>query len=309
MKILITGGLGNLGSWLTEYFCNKGYEVFVLSYSNNIELENLNYKLIKADITDLDELNKNLPEKIDYCLHTASANDFFILDYYKKALAVNAMGTRNLAQALLDKNLKKLVYFSTFHVYGALSGTIDETTIPNLRNDYATTHLFGEYYLKQFYNTHKFPYTTIRLTNSYGAPKTKHFTKWYLVLNDLSKMAFEKKIIKLNSNGKVKRDFIWMGDVCEVSEKLLFAENTINEAFNLSGEKSYQIIDIANMVQKVYKNRYGEYLNIEINSADTNDYNDELIVNCNKLKTIIDYTAHEKFYQEINAIFDILENQ
>ena len=60
MKILITGGLGYVGSYLTEYFCNRGAEVFVLSKSTDKHLDGLNYRFIQADITDADDLRKKL---------------------------------------------------------------------------------------------------------------------------------------------------------------------------------------------------------------------------------------------------------
>ena len=168
-KILITGGLGSIGSWLSEYFSSK-YDVYVLSKNIQNKLS-CKHTIIQADITNLDELKSKLNVTFDYCIHTASYNESFQENYAQKALKVNALGTRNLVETLKDTNIKNFIYLSTFHVYGASSGRISEENDLNPKNDYASSHLFAEFYLKQFFYTHNFQSVIFRLTNSYGAPK------------------------------------------------------------------------------------------------------------------------------------------
>ena len=52
-KVLITGGLGNLGSKITIYLANLGYEVYVLSRKEKNKIEVIKYNLIVVDITNL----------------------------------------------------------------------------------------------------------------------------------------------------------------------------------------------------------------------------------------------------------------
>ncbi|PRM87872.1 hypothetical protein CJ671_09625 [Aliarcobacter cryaerophilus] len=225
-KVLITGGFGNLGSYIVKHLLNMNYEVTILTRREKYKFENLKYKVVECDITNLEELKLKLNYDFDFCVHCASFNEFFLENYPKKALEINTLGTRNLLEVLSLKDFKNFIYFSTFHVYGLNSGFIDEMTVANPKNDYASTHLFAEYYVKQFGYTHNLRYTILRLTNSYGCPIYKDTDKWYLVLNDLVKMAFEKNKIVLNSNGKAKRDFIYMGDVANIVDKLLKVETT-----------------------------------------------------------------------------------
>ncbi len=298
-RLLITGGFGNLGLWFSEYFTKQGYNVYILS--KNIK-DGFIYKTIQADITDLDELKDKLKYlEFDYLIHTASYNEHFHKDYFRKALIVNSLGTRNLIEVFKDKSLKNFIYLSTFHIYGATDGIIDETTPPQPKNDYALTHLFAEYYL----NLSNFPYIIFRLTNSYGSPKSFSTTKWYLVLNDLVKSAYLYRKIVLQTNGEAKRDFIWMGDVCRVVERsFYFKESGI---FNLSSKKSYNILYLAKRVQKIYKKRYGEDIDIVINREDRTRPLD-LIVENSKLKKLIDFEFSEKFESEIENIFTLLES-
>jgi len=306
-NVLITGGLGNLGSWISRYLANKGYTVYILSRHATYQIDGIRYVLIEADITSLESLENALDFEVNYCIHAASFNEFFLDGYPKKALDVNVLGTRNLLEVLSKKNLKHFIYFSTFHVYGVSSGNITEKSSLKPKNDYASTHLFAEYYIQQFSFTHDINYSILRLTNSYGCPVNINSDKWYLVLNDLVKSAYENKEILLNSNGEASRDFIHMNDVASIVEKLLQI-NPMNEIFNLSSMKSIKIIEIARMVQKVYKKRYNLDINIFINDKDKYHY-DSLIVDNSKLQNKIPYDISDKFIDEINAIFTLLEER
>jgi UDP-glucose 4-epimerase len=305
-SILITGGFGNLGSWLSEYFCKAGYDVTILSHHEHKALPNLSYQTILADITNLNTLKNVLTQNYDYCLHTASHNDFFVDNYEQQALMVNALGTRNLLEVLHDKINKHFIYFSTFHVYGKSSGKIDEQTIASPKNDYASTHLFGETYIEQFVQTKQFPASVIRLTNSYGAPKQMNATKWYLILNDLSRMAYEKKQLTLLSNGNPTRDFIAMADVCQIIEKMLPLE-AIGEKYNISGQNCITMLEIAQKVQQTYQNRHQSNLDITINTDDTST-SQSLYIDSTKLYSQINFQPTQRFEDEINSIFDLLEN-
>lgn len=304
-RVLITGGHGNLGSYITKRLCEEGYEVYVLTRKVKDKLQGINYEIIEADITNFEQLNKKLNFEVDYCIHTASFNEFFLPDYPKKALEINTLGTRNLIEILSTKKIKHVIYFSTFHVYGVNSGIIDENSSLEPKNDYASTHLFAEYYIKQFGFTHNLPYTILRLTNSYGVPSFKDTDKWYLVLNDLVKSAYEKGKIILKSNGKAKRDFIYMGDVAKIVHKLLNVEAT-NSIYNLSSNKSNTIIDLANKVQKIYAKKYSQKIDIELNQNDQTEYK-ELEVSNVQLNSIVSLSLNDVFDSEIEHIFELLE--
>lgn len=304
-KVLITGGFGNLGSWISIYLAKLGYEIWILTQKEKQTFSDLKYKVIECDICDLKALKSKLNVEFDYCIHAASFNEFFLEDYPKKALEINALGTRNLLEVLNKNTLKNFIYFSTFHVYGKSSGMVTEETDLNPKNDYASTHLFAEYYIKQFADTVNLKYTILRLTNSYGCPTFKDTTKWYLVLNDLVKMAYEKRSIVLNSNGKAKRDFIYMGDVCKIVENLLLLDS-LDDTFNLSSHKTYEIIELAEKVKAVYKQRYNEDIDITINDKDRTDYK-LLEVQNTKLRKVISFEINDYLNKEIHNIFDLLE--
>ncbi|MBX7224633.1 MAG: NAD(P)-dependent oxidoreductase [Chitinophagales bacterium] len=307
MKILITGGFGNLGSWLVRHFCSAGHEVSILARQRKSFLDAFPFEFIPCDIGSSASCEDALKGRsFDVVIHTASYNDTFLPQYNERALQINTLGTRNILQHLNKADLKNFIYLSTFHVYGASSGTITEKTPPQPIHDYATTHLFGEIYVEQFSRTHRLPYTIIRLTNSYGCPIDVHSDKWYLVLNDLARMAFEKQMIVLKSNGRPSRDFIWMGTVCKVFELIAQLDIAPRDVFNLSGEQSYTMLNIAQEVKIAYALYSGNEIEISVNENDTNDYPSDLLVDASKLKRIIPYEDTPVFQNEAIQIFNLL---
>ena len=310
MRILITGGLGNLGSWLTEHLVQSGHEVTVLASRKRKVLEDLDVHFLACDITDKDQVQEVLQDvEFDTVIHAASANEFFDADYDSKSLMVNAYGTRNLAEVFSkNKELKNFIYLSTFHVYGAGEGSIDEESPLLPRNDYAITHLFGEEYVKFIARTSGLPHTIIRLSNSYGCPKEMDSSKWYLVLNDLARSAFEQKEIIIKTNGKASRDFIWMGDVCHAFDQLVNLNQANNETYNLSSQRNFEILEIANYVAQAYEETFGEELPIRINEDDHNEYK-SVEVRSDKLRNLITLNTTLAFKDEAIKILALLQSQ
>jgi len=302
--------MGNLGSWLTDHFVQQGWDVTILS-RNERKLEGVkDYKTIFCDIANESDCKEKLSGiEVDYIVHCASVNDGFVPAYAKLAIDVNAWGTRNILEAVKEKSIKQFIYFSTFQVYGKYNGSITEETPLETRNDYGLSHLFAEGYVKMYHFNHKLPYTIVRLTNSYGCPKDYDSSKWYLVLNDLAKTAFEKKQIVLKSNGLAQRDFIWMGDVCNIVEQLCLLPNTVNNTFNISGEKTFNMLQIAQDVQQAYKEKYGEVVPLLVNTEDKTAHANDLFVSASKLKNVIAYKTEPRFKEEAKKVFEFLERK
>lgn len=309
-NVLITGGLGNLGSWITQHFIDKGYKVTVLSKNKREVLINNDYEIIYADIAQFDDVNAKLSGKqFDYIVHTASVNDGFVDRYFELAALVNVLGTRNLLEAVKDNPPKNFIYFSTFQVYGKYSGTITEDTEKLPKHDYGTSHLQAELAIKQLHVTHQIPFTIFRLTNSYGCPKDLDSSKWYLILNDLSRTAFQTQEIVLKSNGLSPRDFIWMGTVADIVEKTCSALAPTNDIYNISGQNTLTMLDVANAVKAAYFEKYNKEIPVKTNQEDTATYPTDLYVDSQKLRAKIAINDVVRFKEEAIKIFELLERE
>jgi UDP-glucose 4-epimerase len=310
-KILITGAFGNVGTWLAIDLLNNGYDVLATGTKAQPELFGAIKGITSAalDITNLASTTAFIKEhQPAIIIHLASVNDTFIENYAQKALAVNTQGTRNLLQAVANSGyqLEHFLYFSTFHVYGRTLGTITEETPVAPVHDYASTHFFAEEYVRQFHRTNQIPYSIFRLSNSYGCPVSKNTTKWYLVLNDLAKMAWEKQEIVLKSNGQPQRDFIWKENVCQAVAGIL-AKGPQNTVFNLGSGITQRLIELAQEVQKAYQDKTGTLLPIQLNEADKSVHNNELQFNISKLQALLgNFTPKQEMALEATRIFELL---
>ena len=283
------------------------FNVSVLTKSHKKFEINGNFNLILADLMNSSQLSYELKNKdFNYVLHAGSVNDSFVENYRDLAYQVNTFGTRNLLDALNMDKVEHFIYLSTFQVYGKYDGLINETSETNPLNDYGLSHLFAEYILALQLRDPK--YSIIRLTNSYGCPKDVNTSKWHLITNDLAKMAFDEKKIKLNSNGNALRDFIWMGDVCYILKELL-GKKPQNQIYNLSRGKSLTLKDIANKVQSAYQEYYNELLPIYLNDEDQTHHSNSLSVNMSKLKELVNFEYHDELINESINIFKLLERK
>jgi UDP-glucose 4-epimerase len=306
LKILITGGLGNLGLWMTQHFLEKGFEVDVIARSETFTIKHKNYRLIQGDVTILTCLNQAITCYYDSCIHLASYNEHFNTGYECDALKINALGTENLCKALSNHGVGKFIYFSTFHVYGVSSGIINESTQVCPKNHYGLTHYFAEKYVELYSRKYGFGYCIFRLTNSYGCPKDRKTNKWYLVLNDLCLQSFQNREIRLESNGGVYRNFIWAGDVVGITEKCVSDLNLKNDCYNLSSNSSISIQDVALIVINAYQQKFGNQVLLTMNEKDKSKYQ-ALSVENTKLLFNLDWSFKDRMFEEALNIFTLLE--
>ena len=310
MKVLVTGGFGYLGSHLAQYFKDRGHDVsiFVRGINPNLIEWSKQFNLIIGDFLNEDSVN-DMCNGVDWVIHTAALNEVYCRVKSKEALLINSYGTRLLLENAVKHNVKKFLYFSTFHVYGVPTvELITEETKVNPMNDYSITHYVAETYCNQIYNQDGLEIAIARITNGYGAPIHKSINRWTLVLNDFCKTAYEKEKIILMSQGTQERDFVGIADIIKGSEILLSNDlnQFTNKVFNIGGENNISIYRLANLVAEVYKDYFRKDIEIEISrNAKPSDKLKQFTVRIDKIKNI-GYAPNTEIKNEIKGIFKVL---
>lgn len=253
MNILITGGKGYIGQYLSEYFSDEN--VFITTRNPENPKER---KMILTDEKSIEGVCKGM----DIVIHTASMDERRIPQAPLEALLVNTYGTRKLYLDAAAHKVKLFLYLSTFHVYGTAEKVITEENQTNPVSDYALTHSFAEQYLKQLHNKYKMHTAIIRLTNGIGLPG-KNVDKWYLVVNDFCRTIVREKKITLKSNGLPRRDFVAIPDICSAVGVLMKSDVDFG-VYNVSSQKTVSIREIAFMVQDIYQKLTGEKTKLEL---------------------------------------------
>lgn len=309
MKLLISGATGYIGTQMVQYLNAQGYQLGALTRSGDKKLpyvESNHINVIQADISK--PIDIVLDEQYDVFIHLAAANDIDSLNP-ETAIITSALGTKYCLDFCKKNKIKKFIYFSTFQVLGKVDGYMDESTIPEPKNDYGITHLFAEEYVKMYLATAAIEYIIIRPTNIYGAPLGKGIDRWSLVPGCFCKEAYEENTITLNSSGKQKRDFLNLKDLIEVTHELVNKfEKFKNKIIHLSSNNHYTIIEIAELVKQVYQQKFNKECQLIVKSdqpLEPNSYeiNRDLITAVGH-----QFTHRDTIINEINTTFDKLLN-
>jgi len=213
--ILITGGLGFIGSNLTKNLVQKKNQITIISRSNkrleNIEEIKNKVKIIYKDIQEIGEEVRNK----DYIFHLASTVDNYNIqtDPYLD-IDVNCNGTIALLEACKKYNPSvKIIYGSTFFVNGNLNKLPATPESPcNPLGLYPTTKLAAENFCKIYNQTFDMNTTIARFTNVFGVPEEGN-NKKKAALNYLLNLAVQDKEIPVYGDGNFIRDYIYVDDV------------------------------------------------------------------------------------------------
>jgi len=248
-KVLITGGFGYLGGRLAQFLASQdNYKILLGSRRQTQPPSWLQQaKVVETRWGSLKCLEE-VCSGVDAIVHLAGMNAQDCAADPEAALEVNAVATTRLLQAAIFQKVKRFIYMSTAHVYGSpLGGDITEKTNPTGVHPYASSHRAGEDAVSQF---REIEGIVIRLSNAYGTPVDKGVNCWMLMANDLCRQAVTSGRLVLRSSGLQKRDFIPLHDVTRAIKHCIELpfDKYDNGVFNLGGEASYRIMDLAELI-------------------------------------------------------------
>ncbi len=253
-KILIIGGLGFIGSVLTEILLKNNYKVNILDINfygkflkKNV-IKNPNLKIIIGDCFN----KKNISRAIKGCsdvVHLGEiVGDPAVSLNTKFSLRNNFENTNFVVSECIKNNINKFVFASSCSVYGSSELKCDEKSKLNPVSLYAKCKIECEKVILSYKSSNFCP-TILRLSTVYGDSPRKRFD---LVVNRFTIMALLKKHISL-FGGSSWRPLISVQDVSNAFFKVLKANNkkVKNEIFNVGGHnENYKIIDIVHLIKK-----------------------------------------------------------
>ncbi|WP_284459882.1 SDR family oxidoreductase [Chryseobacterium sp.] len=273
-KILITGGAGFIGSNLTEYFLNKGYDVicldnFATGHRHNVEpfLVNPNYKLIEGDIRDLEVCRKAV-ENVDYILHQAALGS--VPRSIKDPITsndVNVSGFLNMLVAARDANVKRFIYAASSSTYG------DSASLPKVEDvigkplsPYAITKYVNELYADVFGKTYGMQCIGLRYFNVFGRRQDPNGA-YAAVIPLFVKQLINHESPTINGTGDYSRDFTYIDNVIQMNERAMLTENpeAVNTVYNTAVGDRTTLNDLIGYLKK-YLSEFDEKIaEVEVN--------------------------------------------
>ncbi len=252
MKILVTGSEGFIGSHLTEFLVEKGFEVkaFVrYNFKNDWGwLENSKYKkdieVYTGDIRDYDSVYDAMKD-VDVVFHLAAL--IGIPYSYISPLAyikTNTEGTYNILESGRKLNLKRIIITSTSEIYGTAQYVpIDERHPYNPQSPYAASKASADHLALSYYRSFGTPVTIIRPFNTYGPRQSARA----VIPTIISQILAGKKQIKLG-NLSPTRDLNYVKDIANGFITVGLHENTIGDVYNLGSGQEISIKDLAEKI-------------------------------------------------------------
>ena len=252
-KIIVTGGLGFIGSNLVEHL-TKDNEVIIIDDLSSGKLENIeqfkdwNLKLIRGSITDLDL--KTIFEDIDYVFHEAalisvpeSVSNPLIYD------EVNVKGTLRVLIAAKDNDVKKVVIASSAAVYGDnTSLPLDENEPIKPQSPYAVNKATGEMYCQVFTENYGLPTVALRYFNVFG-PRQDPNSAYAAVIPNFINTIFKGERPVIYGDGEQSRDFIPVKQV--VKANIQACQSSQNGVFNVALGRSTTINQLLDTINEV----------------------------------------------------------
>ena len=255
-KILITGGFGFVGSLLVKHFLKKGLEVVVLEHPEASIPKNFEkIEILRADITNESSMELVKYSGIDAVLHLAAQSSgprSFAIPV--KDVQMNILGTLNVINWCLDNDVERLLFASSFVIYGdhPNNEALDETVNCQPKSVYATSKLACEHLLKCYAQPKGIKWNSLRMYNVYG-PGQDITKPDQGVVGIFMNMLINSDLINIKGSLDRFRDLIYIDDVIQGWDKCLFSDKH-NQAFNLgTGVKTTYntlIHSIANVLGK-----------------------------------------------------------
>jgi len=264
MKVLVTGGAGAIGGNVVQRLMQhpRVERIVVLDDLSSGYVENVptdsRVTFIRGSVADdeiLTELFTAHEPDVVYHLAANFANQNSV-DYPRKDLDVNGVGTLKMLEYSVKHKIKRFIYSSSSCVYGNRGGVLKEECKEfSVDTPYAITKLLGERYVRFFYDYHGLPVVTFRFFNTFGPGERPG--KYRNVIPNFIARAIEKKPLPITGNGRETRDFNYMDNTVSGIVSALDAPGIEGLTFNLASSKETSILQIAEAINQVTGNPAG----------------------------------------------------
>ncbi|MFH1360509.1 MAG: NAD-dependent epimerase/dehydratase family protein [Candidatus Omnitrophota bacterium] len=250
-KILITGGTGFVGSFITEQLLDEHPKEIVIldnlirGSKKNIEpaLSSGKVTFVEGDIRDR-ALLLRLLEGVDYCFHLAALRITHCAQEPREALEVMYDGTFNVLEASVARKIKKIIFASTASVYGQaeLFPTTEKHHPYNNFTLYGAAKMANELMLRTFQQMYGLTYQALRYFNIYG-PRMDIHGRYTEVLIRWYRLIKEGQAPLIYGDGTQTMDFIYVEDIARASLLALKAD-TINEVYNIASGQETSLLEL-----------------------------------------------------------------
>ena len=262
MKVLITGGMGVIGSMVSSRFVQEGHRPVIMARHLDRNLirpieDKVDIEL--GDVLDLPRILSIIQSyKITHIVHTAALVGALSNQNPPQSIHINVIGTLNILEAARLMKVQRVVYTSAKGIYGHIDGEYGHPTYKPLPEDhpkrpmriYESAKLMGEH-MGQFYQrTYGLEFTALRFSMTYGPGKTVRHGAMS-VLSQIIEGAYSGKAVRIEKGGDQKDDMIYNKDVAHGIYLACTVPKLRYDAYNIGTGVGFTLKDVANEVKRL----------------------------------------------------------
>ena len=322
-KLIVTGGLGFIGSNLVKHLLKQGYYVINIdkvSYASNFYnvkefKNNKSYKFIKINISNKEKLSQIIKRFKPKCIFNLAAETHVdrSIDQSDDFIRSNIKGVHTLLEILIKNRHIKLIHISTDEVFGSVKKNLrtDENSPYKPLNPYAATKAASDHLINSYVNTYNVKAIITNCCNNYGPKQNPE-----KFIPKIISCILNKKKIPVYGKGNNSREWIYVEDHCKALHKV-YLKGKIGETYNIGSNLNLRNIDLVkkiiliskqknifNKKSKVQfvKDRPGHDLRYALNSKKIRSklkWSNSINIKEGLLKTINWYENNKDFYKMI----------
>jgi len=311
-KIIVTGGLGFIGSNLIELLLKKNYFIINIdkvTYSSNLynvkEFKNKkNYKFIKCNIKNK-KFKKLLFQHKPSCIFNLAAETHVdrSIDNPENFIQSNIVGVYNLLESFKEFSKKfrsKLIHISTDEVYGdILKGRSSEKHPYIPSSPYAASKAASDHLVRSYVRTYKVPAIVTNCSNNYGPKQHPEKLIPKLIYNILN-----NKPLPIYGKGANSREWIYVKDHCEALFKV-FQKGVVGQFYNIGSNKNLNNLEVCRKLLNISKKSKKLGKNVKILFVkDRPGHDFRYALNSNKIKKKLNWYPKTSFEKGIKLTFD-----
>ena len=310
-KILVTGGLGFIGSNLINLLLKKNYKVLNIdkvTYASNFYnikefKKNKNYKFIRCDLNNPKKLKEIIAKYKPIGIFNVAAETHVdrSIDGPKNFINSNIIGTFNILEILRKQKIKiKLIHISTDEVYGdILRGRSKEDDAYKPSSPYAASKAASDHLVTSYIRTYKVPAIVTNCSNNFGPRQHPEKLIPKIIYNILN-----NKNLPIYGKGKNSREWIYVEDHCEALIKI-FREGKLGEFYNIGSNFNKDNLDVAKTLITIAKRKKLLGKNVKIIFVkDRPGHDMRYAINSNKLKKQLKWKPKVSFMNGLEKTFN-----
>lgn len=314
-KMLITGGAGFVGSFLSEQLLERGYAVCAVDNLSTGRLENVahlknnpDFELITGTIMN-ESLMEELISQSETVFHLAAAVGVrLIIERPVETIETNILGTE-IIYKMVNKHKKKVMITSTSEVYGKnddipFGETADSVYGPTIKSrwSYACSKAIDEFLGLAYHHEKKLPLVIVRLFNTIGPRQTGAYG---MVVPTFVKQALLGHSITVYGDGEQTRCFANVKDVVWAMAELAETPGAVGQVFNIGTTEMISINNLALKVKKLCDSK-SEIIKIPYDDAYETGFEDmfQRKPDISKIGKMIGFKPKNNLDQTIKEIID-----